>query len=58
MKIFSHCRAEGATGCAVAGAAFARSIGMTIIPRDSDIVAAAALLAIVLVTGLIRVFGL
>jgi hypothetical protein len=30
---------------------------MTIIPRDSDIVAAAALLAIVLVTGLVRVFG-
>jgi hypothetical protein len=31
---------------------------MTIIPRDSDIVGAAALLAIVLVTGLIRAFGL
>jgi hypothetical protein len=30
---------------------------MTTIPRDSDIVAAAALLAIVLVTGLVRVFG-
>jgi len=34
------------------------SSGMTSIPRDSDIVAAAALLAIVLVTGLFRVFGL
>jgi hypothetical protein len=32
--------------------------GMTIIPRDSDIIGAAALLAIVLVTGLIRALGL
>jgi len=31
---------------------------MTSIPRDSDIVGAAALLAIVLVTGLFHVFGL
>jgi hypothetical protein len=31
---------------------------MTIIPRDSDIIGAAALLAIVLVSGLVRVFGL
>jgi hypothetical protein len=31
---------------------------MTIIPRDSDIVGAIALLAIVLVTGLFRAFGL
>ena len=31
---------------------------MTIIPRDSDIIGAAALLAIVLVTGLIRALGL
>ena len=30
----------------------------TIIPRDSDIIGAAALLAIVLVTGLVRVLGL
>jgi hypothetical protein len=58
VKIFSHCRAEGAKRCPPAGAVFAMSTVMTIIPRDSDIVAAAALLAIVLVTGLIRVFGL
>jgi len=32
--------------------------GMTIIPRDSDIIGAAALLAIVLVTGLVRALGL
>jgi len=31
---------------------------MTIIPRDSDIVGAATLLVIVLVTGLLHVFGL
>jgi hypothetical protein len=31
---------------------------MRIIPRDSDIVGAAALLAIVLVSGLVRIFGL
>jgi hypothetical protein len=31
---------------------------MTSIPRDSDIIAAAALLAIVLVTGLVRALGL
>jgi hypothetical protein len=31
---------------------------MTSIPRDSDILGAAALLAIVLVSGLFRVFGL
>jgi len=31
---------------------------MTIIPRDSDIIGAAALLAIVLVTGLVRALGL
>jgi hypothetical protein len=31
---------------------------MTSIPRDSHIVGAAALLAIVLVSGLVRVFGL
>jgi hypothetical protein len=35
-----------------------RSTGMTSIPRDSDILGAAALLAIVLVSGLFRVFGL
>ena len=34
------------------------STGMTIFPRDSDIIGAAALLAIVLVTGLVRVLGL
>jgi hypothetical protein len=45
--------------CAVEPAWFLLlSSGMTIIPRDSDIVGAAALLAIVLVTGLFRVFGL
>jgi hypothetical protein len=32
--------------------------GMTIIPRDSDIVGAAALMAIVLVFGLVRALGL
>jgi len=32
--------------------------GMTSVPRDSDIIGAAALLAIVLVTGLIRALGL
>jgi hypothetical protein len=32
--------------------------GMTSIPRDSDIVAAAALVAIVLVTALVRGLGL
>jgi len=31
---------------------------MTIIPRDSDIIGAAALLVIVLVTGLVRILGL
>jgi hypothetical protein len=31
---------------------------MTRIPRDSDILGAAALLAVVLVSGLFRVFGL
>jgi len=31
---------------------------MTIIPRDSDIIGAAGLLAIVLVTGLVRALGL
>jgi hypothetical protein len=31
---------------------------MTSIPRDSDIIAAAAVLAIVLVTGLVRALGL
>ena len=34
------------------------SRGMTSIPRDSDILKAAAVLAIVLVTGLFRAFGL
>jgi hypothetical protein len=34
------------------------STGMTSIPRDSHILGAAALLAIVLVSGLFRVFGL
>ena len=33
------------------------SSGMTSIPRDSHILGAAALLAIVLVSGLFRVFG-
>jgi hypothetical protein len=31
---------------------------MTSVPRDSDIIGAVALLAIVLVSGLVRVFGL
>jgi hypothetical protein len=52
------CYVEHATGPGPhGGLIFAAATGMTIIPRDSDIVAAAALLAIVLVTGLVRVFG-
>jgi hypothetical protein len=31
---------------------------MTSIPRDSDIIAAAALLTLVLVRGILRVFGI
>jgi hypothetical protein len=31
---------------------------MTTIPRDSDIIGATALLALVLVIGLVRIFGL
>jgi hypothetical protein len=31
---------------------------MTVVPRDSDIAAAATLLAIVLITGLVRALGL
>jgi hypothetical protein len=51
-------RVEHATGQGRRAASFLLGFtGMTIIPRDSDIVAAAALLAIVLVTGLVRVFG-
>ena len=34
-----------------------RSRNMTTIPRDSDIIGATALLALVLVIGLVRVFG-
>jgi hypothetical protein len=59
VKVFSQCRVEGATGRTQSAAHFLLwSTGMTSIPRDSDIIGAVALLAIVLVSGLYRVFGL
>jgi hypothetical protein len=59
VKVFSHRRVEVATGCTQSAAHFLLwSTGMTSIPRDSDIIGAAALLAIVLVSGLYRAFGL
>jgi len=59
MKIFSHRDGEYATvGPRARGAVFAQATGMTTIPRDSDILGAAALLAVVLLSGLFRTFGL
>jgi hypothetical protein len=34
------------------GALLALNVGMTIIPRDSDVIGAAVLLAVVLITGI------
>jgi len=59
VKNFSWRRVERANRCGGVTACFLLQFtGMTIIPRDSDIIGAAALLAIVLVTGLIRALGL
>jgi hypothetical protein len=59
MKNFSHSDVQRATRQhTTTGLLLAGSNGMTIIPRDSDIVGAAAVLAIVLVTGLLHAFGL
>jgi hypothetical protein len=59
VKGFSHTRVEIPNTLRGAPAYFLLlSSGMTTIPRDSDIVGAVALLAIVLVTGLFRVLGL
>lgn len=59
MKDFSYARVgRSQHDLRTAAQVLLIAIGMTSIPRDSHIISAAALLAIVLVSGLVRVFGL